>query len=184
MKLTKGEITKLNSEGITTLVALTLLLFAILGTSYYFINKEVSNQDQSLEANKNLLSTNRRDSKEIKFLRENQRSIESMWSTLKNWGTGITAYDLEPFDQVGIIEKTPIPPAKIPSNPIEYAGMKITGTKTEFQRIVSALTDTENAAGLLQVKSCVIQIPNSTLPYSTRPTYLESQMEIVGPISQ
>jgi hypothetical protein len=184
MKITPGEKSQLISEGLTTLVCLAALIGAILFFGNYLIQKELDSQNQVADANKNLLASNRRDAREIKFLRENQRSIENMWSTLKNWGSGITAADLEPFEIVGILDKTPLPAAKTPTNPIQYGGMKITGTKTEFQRILQALTQSEASSGLLQIRSAILQIPNSTLPYSPRPTYLEAQLEIVGPLSQ
>jgi hypothetical protein len=184
MKITSGEKSKLVSEGVVVILCLCAIIGGILFLGHYLINKELENQQQILEANKNLLATNRRDARDIRFLRENQKSIEAMWSTLKNWGTGVSAYDLEVFDQVGIIDKSPIPATRIPSNPIEYGGMKVTGTKTEFQRVASAVADIENASGLLQIKSCVMQLPANQLPYSPRASYLETQMELLGPISQ
>jgi len=184
MKITQGEKAKLTMDGVSTLLCLAALLGAILFVTHYLVGKELENQQQLIEANQNLLATNRRDAKDIKFFRENQKSIETMWSSLKNWGTGITAYDLESFDQVNLIDKTPVPPTRIPANPTEYGGMKITGTKTEFQRILSALAEAERMSGLMQVKSCILQLPTKTLPYNNRATYLESQMELLGPINQ
>jgi len=184
MKITTGEKNKLISDGILTLLCLTAILGIILYFSNYLVQKELDTQNQMAEANKNVLATNRRDAKETKFLRENQKSIDTMWSTLKNWGKGVTPYDVENFDAIGMINKTPIPPTKIPSNPIEYAGIKIMGGKTEYQRLVQAISSSESSSGLLQIKSCIFQLPSNTVPYNLFPTYLDAQLEILGPISQ
>jgi len=184
MKLTQGENSKLISEGIITLLCLSFLIVGTVLLGSFFTNNELDNQQQIQEANTNLQNTNRRDAKELKFLRQHQKSIETMWSTLKNWGAGITAQDLSPFDQVGLINKIPIPPSKIASNSVEYGGLKVFGSKTEFQRLVGAVAEAENRSGLMQIKSAILQLPPTTLPGSMRPSYLEVQMEILGPLSQ
>jgi hypothetical protein len=56
--------------------------------------------------------------------------------------------------------------------------------KTEYQRLLDALTITEAQEGLMQVRAAQFILPNTSLPNAERPTYLNIQMEIVGPLAR
>jgi hypothetical protein len=184
MKLTKSEEYKLKSEGLLVWLLCCGLLVGIFLGGNHFINK-IKEEDQSIvSSTQNMMETNRRDAREIKFLRENEEAIETMWSTLKGWGTGITSSSVMPLAQAGIKEEVPLPPTRVPGNPTEYIGLKIMGDKTEFQRMLDALSVTETQEGLMQVRAAQLMLPANSLPNQARPTYLNIQLELVGPIAR
>lgn len=184
MKLTKTEEYRINSEGfLIVLIFLGILTGIILGGNH-FINKIKEEESTLVDTARNVLETNRKDAREIKFLRENEEAIETMWATLKGWGAGISSSSLLPLSQAGISEEVPLPPTRVPGNPTEYVGLKILGDRTEFQRLVDALSLTESQEGLMQVRAAQLSIPPTAIPNAPRPTYLNIQMEIVGPIAR
>jgi hypothetical protein len=184
MKLTKTEEYKLKTEGLLVwLLCIGILLGVFFGGNHYI--DKIKEEDAAITASiQNMLATNRRDAREIKFLRENEEAIETMWATLKGWGTGITSASVTPLTEAGIKEEIPLPPARVPGNPTEYIGLKILGDRTEYQRLVDALTVTEAQEGLMQIRAAQLKLPNTSLPNAERPTYLNIQLELVGPIAR
>lgn len=184
MKLTKTEEYKIKSEGLLVwLICIGLLVGTFFGGNHY-VNK-IKEEDVAVVAStQNVMDTNRKDAREIKFLRENEEAIETMWATLKGWGTGITSTSVMPLAQAGIKEEVPLPPARVPGNPTEYIGLRIMGDKTEYQRLLDALTITEAQEGLMQIRAAQLKLPNTSLPNAERPTYLNIQMELVGPLAR
>jgi len=184
MKLAKNEENRLFSEGILATAVFAMVLVGTLFGGNFFLKKTTKERDSIVEANANLLATNRRDAKEIKFLRENQQAIETMWSTLKSWGTGVSASSIGALTTSGLVDNVPLPATKVPGNPTEYSGLKISGDKTEFQRLLDALATVENQQGLLQVRYAILQLPASAIPNNPKPIYLNIQMELVAPFSK
>jgi hypothetical protein len=184
MKLTRTEEYKIKTEGVLIwLICIGLLIGVFFGGNHYI--EKIRQDDMAIvTSTQNVMDTNRRDAREIKFLRENEEAIETMWATLKGWGTGITSSSVMPLAQAGIKEEVPLPPARVPGNPTEYIGLKIMGNKTEYQRLLDALTITEAQEGLMQVRAAQFILPNTSLPNAERPTYLNIQMEIVGPLAR
>lgn len=181
MRLTRKEETELTTQG---LLAVLLCMFIALG-AYYGTNSQAQktrdDAKSTISANENLLETNRKDAKEIKFLRENAKSIETMWSTLRGWGDGVKSGAVNPLVEQGLSAVNPLPTAKIPGNPSEYSGLRVGGDKTEFQRLVKALSEVEAEQGLMQVKTATIALPSGARPNAQKPTFLEIQLELVAP---
>jgi len=184
MKLTKSEEYKIRTEGfLIWLMCLALLVGVFLGGNHYI--KKVQEEDNAIvSSTQNMMATNRKDAREIKFLRENEEAIETMWSTLKGWGAGINSTSVGPLIQAGVKEEIPMPPARVPGNPTEYIGLKLLGDRTEYQRLLDALTVTESQEGLMQVMGAQLKLPNTSLPNAERPTYLNIQLELVGPLAR
>lgn len=184
MRLTKSEEYRLSTEAV---IALLVFLGLAVGTYFggdYFIKKTLLEDKTIRDATVTVLETNRKDAKEIKFLRENEEAIETMWSTLKSWGTGVSDTSVLPLTEAGLDNKNPLPPTKVPGNPTEYIGMKILGDKTEFQRFVDALSLVETQEGLMQIRAGQLSLPSTTEPNAERPIYLNIMIEAVGPVAR
>lgn len=184
MKLTQKENYKTNTEAV-----LASLIFAAIMIGTYFLGEHyienIKLEDQGIrEATIGVFEANRADSKEIKFLRENEEPIETMWSTLKSWGTGITDTAILPLTEAGLENKSPLPPSKTPGNPTEYVGMKLLGDRTEYQRFVDALSLVETQEGLMQIRAATIALPSASEPFAERPIYLNIMTEAIGPLAR
>jgi hypothetical protein len=184
MRLTRSEENKIYSEGIIILLVLAILLAGILFGGNRMISGLKTEQASILMGNQSLLLGNRKDMKEVKFFRENQQAIEAMWSTLKGWGGGVAIGALRPLTQVGITEGIPLPSTKTPGNPTEYSGYMVMGEKSEFQRLMEAISLIEAQQGLLQIRSATFQLPIDMAPNGGKPTYLNTKMELVAPNSK
>lgn len=184
MRLTKTEEYKSSTEASLAFIVFIGLAVGIYFLGDYFINK-VTVEDRTIrDSTISILETNRKDAKEIKFLRENEESIETMWSTLKSWGTGVSDAALLPLTEAGLDNKVPLPPTKVPGNPTEYVGMKLLGGQTEYQRFVDAISLVETQEGLLQVRAAQLGLPGTMEPNTERPIYLNIMIEAVGPIAR
>lgn len=184
MRLTKSEEYKASTEAIIALVFFIAIAVGAYFLGDYFVNKVVVQDRTIRDATVSILETNRKDAKEIKFLRENEEAIETMWSTLKSWGTGISDSSLLPLTEAGLDNKTPLPPTKAPGNPTDYVGMKVLGDRTEFQRFVDALSLVETQEGLMQIRAAQLALPGAMEPNAERPIYLNIMVEAVGPVSK
>lgn len=184
MKLSKQEESKLLTHGVlVTLIFLMLLIGSYMGMNYLVqeTNKEAAT---TVEANKNLLITNRKEARETRFLKENGPAIEAMWTTLKSWGSGVTTGNVSALTSAGLVDSLPLPPSRLPGNPTEYAGLRLSGNKTEYQRFLDALSNVEAAQGLVQVRSTTISLPPSIPPNAPKPTFLNIQLELVAPLAR
>lgn len=184
MKLTRNEESRLLTQGITAVVVCFVLAAGLFyGTRSQAI-KMISEAKGTMVANESILDTNRKEAKEIRFLRDNSKAIETMWSTLKGWGDGVKLANVAALTESGLDGNMPIAPTKIPGNPTEYAGMRLSGDKTEFQRMMAGLAKVEANQGLLQVRSATLSLPQGVEPNAKRPTFLNIQLEIVAPSSK
>jgi hypothetical protein len=184
MRLTKAEEYRASTEGLVVLLVFLGLAVGAYFLGDYFIKKVLVEERGIKDSTVSVMETNRKDAKEIKFLRENEESIETMWSTLKSWGTGISDTAILPLTEAGVDNKSPLPPAKVPGNPTEYVGMKLLGDRTEFQRFVDALSLVETQEGLMQVRAGALALPGTVEPNAERPIYLNIMLEAVGPIAR
>jgi hypothetical protein len=107
-----------------------------------------------------------------------------MWTTLKNWGGALTPIQLNNLHQIGMVDMVPLPPQRYPGNTQEYTGLKVSGNKAEFQKILDGLAATENQLGLMQVRTTIIKLPATVPPNYGKPTYVDAQFEIVGPVTK
>jgi hypothetical protein len=185
MKLSRHEEAKLLTQGL----AAVLLCVGLVAASFYIPHKKVQEivaQNRSIETvNEGMHRDNNKVAKEITFLRENEKAIETLWATLRGWGNGVRLENIDPLVTVaGIDTYAAIPPTKIPGNNVEYAGMKIIGDKTEFQRMMTSLSEVESKQGLLQVRSAKFELPQDGEPNALRPTFLMMSLEIVAPASK
>jgi hypothetical protein len=184
MRLTKTEEYRSSTEATISLFVFLALAVGAYFLGDYFINKVIVEDRSIRDATISVLETNRKDAKEIKFLRENEEAIETMWSTLKSWGTGVSDNSVLPLTEAGLDNKAPLPPTKVPGNPTEYVGMKILGDRTEFQRFVDALSLVETQEGLMQIRAAQLSLPGTVEPNAERPIYLNIMIEAVGPIAR
>jgi hypothetical protein len=184
MKLTKAEESKLITEGI-----LGILAILIVGAAMFWAgNEQVERLTEAAavvhESNQTLLETNRKEAKEIRFLRDNAEAIETIWSRLKGWGDGVKVSNIEPLRAAGLENIVSLPKARIPGNPIPFGGVRIDGNKTEFQRMLVGLGAVEENQGLLQVRRAELKLPPETLPNAAKPTFLDIELEIVAPATK
>jgi hypothetical protein len=184
MKLTSLEEKKITTEAVLAALLFLGVLVGVVGGGRYLVGKKVAEQKTMVEGGQSLLEQNRKDAKEIKFLSENQTAIDTMWSTLKGWGSGLTQNQVLPLTQSGLGDLAQIPASKVPGNPTEYSGLRLSGDKTEYQRFLDALAGIESQEGLMQVRSCILELPSLVLPNSTKPTYLRIQVELVAPVAK
>lgn len=184
MRLTKSEEYKSSTEASLALVFFLALAVGTYFIGDYFINKVVVEDRAIKDATVGVLESNRKDAKEIKFLRENEEAIETMWSTLKSWGTGVSDTAVLPLTEAGLDNKSPLPPTKVPGNPTDYVGMKLLGDRTEYQRFVDALSLVETQEGLLQIRAAQMSLPGAVEPNAERPIYLNIMIEAIGPIAR
>lgn len=184
MKLTTIEEKKILTEAVLAFLVFLIALIGIVAGGKYVVDKKIKEQHSIVEGGQSLLDQNRKDAKELKFLSENQTAIDTMWGTLKGWGTGLTQAQIAPLTQAGLGDVTAISATKVPGNTTEYSGLKLTGEKTEYQRFVDALASLESQEGLMQVRSCAMELPSLVLPNSTKPTFLRIQVELVAPVAK
>lgn len=184
MRLTKKEETELMTQGL--LAVLCCILVGV--TAFYATHRQAESlreeARQMIVSNEAILESNRREGKEIRFLRENAKMIESMWTTLKGWGDGVKPGAVNPLSEVGVSTISELPSTKIPQNPSEYAGLLVSGDKTEFQRIVKAVAEIEAEQGLLQVRSALLVLPGEAKPNAPKPTFLNVTLELVAPTTK
>lgn len=184
MKLSRHEENKLVTQGF----AAVAFCLAITAAAFYFPHKKTGKLSLEAETmrmvNETMHMDNTTVAKEITFLRENERVIETLWTTLRGWGNGVKLENVDPLITAGVDSHATISPGKIPGNPIEYSGMRLRGERTEFQRLMVALNDIEKRQGLIQVRSAKVQLPENSEPNALRPTFLEMNLEIVAPSSK
>jgi hypothetical protein len=184
MRLTKKEETAVLTNGLLAVLVCALAGIGIFYATHSQAESLREEARQTIVANEALLDSNRKDGKEIRFLRENAKVIEAMWSTLKGYGDGVRRGAVNPLIDVGLGNITELPPTKIPQNPSEYAGLRVSGDKTEFQRAVKALAEVEAEQGLMQVRSASMALPGEARPNAVKPTFLNIQFELVAPSTQ
>jgi hypothetical protein len=184
MRLTKQEENQLASEGFLAVLVCLGILIAILWGGNYLRKEMELNTSAVRDTTINMRESNRKEAREIKFLRENEEAIEAMWATLKGWGGGVNSSSVMPLTEAELVDQIPLPPTKIPGNPTEYVGVRLLGERTEFQRLAAALSIVEAQEGLLQVRSATLALPGYSVPNGPRPTYLNIQVEVVGPLAK
>lgn len=184
MRLTRKEESELLTHGILALLSCIILGIATFWIIYAQVESLRDESRQTKITNESLLESNRRDGKEIRFLRDNAKTIEAKWATYKGWGDGVRPGSINPLVEAGVASMTELPASKLPQNPTEYSGLRLTGDKTEFQRLVKALAEIEAQQGLLQVRSASLTLPGEVRPNSLKPTFLEIQLELVAPASR
>lgn len=184
MRLTKKEETEIMTHGLLAVLACAIAGIGIFYASHSQAQSLREEAKQAVVANEALLDANRRDGKEIRFLRENAKAIETMWSTLKGYGDGVRPGAVNPLADAGLGNITELPSAKIPQNPSEYGGLRVTGDKTEFQRALKALAEVEAEQGLLQVRAASMTLPGEIRPFASKPTFLNIQFELVAPTAE
>lgn len=184
MKLTKSEENQLTSEGFLSILLCLGILVGILWGGNHLRKTIEKNAIEIKTTTANMRESNRKTAREIKFLRENEEAVVSMWSALKRWGNGVNSSTVMPLTEAELTDQIPIPPIKTPGNPTGYIGLKLMGDKTEFQRFTSALALVESQEGLLQVKGATLALPGTSVPNGLRPTFLNIQVELVGPLAQ
>lgn len=184
MRLSPHEEIQLKKEGILVTLIFSLLLTFTLTTGRSFVTSSLKEIEGIRQTTQQTHQANQKAVSENKYLRDNQQNIEMLWSTLKSSASGINLSQLGAFTQIGISDSIIIPPQKNPGNTTDYAGIRLSGARAEFQKTVDALATVENSHGLLQVKSLTLKLPQNTQPNGLKPTFIDVQIEMIAPITK
>lgn len=184
MRLSPDEEKTIKKEGILVTLLFSLILTITITTGRSMVFSALKEAEAIRQSAQQIHQANQRTANENKYLRDNQQTIETFWSTLKTSASGVNLNQLGALTQVGVTDNSIIPPFKIPGNPTDYAGVKLAGNHAEFQRLLDAIASVENSHGLLQVKTAALKLPPNAEPNALKPTFIDLQIEMVAPLTK
>lgn len=191
-------------EAKSTIGVLILFLIPLIAVGYftqkYFTTKEEKNITAQAQT-EGVFEKNQIDIEEIRIIQGNQEQIDTTWKLLTRWNQGTVNQDSirllsdAGFDNINPIlhnQRTPglpNPQKGRPERPVfnrggiadNYSKIEAKSEKTEFLRIITAISKIEENEGLTQVERATLILPPGTTPYQDHATYLNIDLLLATP---
>lgn len=164
-------------SGVGVLLLLSGILFGGAAGQYAYTYTKTTEYASKIETDRARIQEIQQSMLKLKFYEDRKSKIENnhkIYAAVKS-GPGrkedlgpFVAYGFENFGMLFVKE------AKQP-------GISISGSKTEFQRILEAVAQVEAKYPLLQFSRLQMSLPEGVAPLSDKPTYLECTGELYSP---
>lgn len=164
------------TTGAYTACILLLVMTAVLWSiEISHINQIIDQGQRAAKKAKTLSEENKNMGEKVAFLEKNQQTIRTQWIKLSQsiHLNSLNKNETYMFEAIGINNITPNRQNIIPGL-VRY---NLQTDRAEWQRICSALIEFEQNYALLQYDSVNLSLPPDTLPFASRPTYLELSVQ-------
>lgn len=164
-------------SGLFFLLILSGLLFGGAAAQYAYTYTKTTEYVGMIEADRGKIQEAEQALMILKFYEERRSKIENNHRIYESARSGpAKKEDLEPFSNYGF-ENFGLFFIKDFKQP----GVQLSGTKTEFQRILEAVSQVEAKYPLLQFTKMQMDLPEGVAPLAEEPTYLDCSAELYSP---
>lgn len=164
-------------SGVGFLILLSGVLFGGAAVQYAYTYTKTTEYFGMIEADRAKIQEVQQAKLLLKFYEERRGKIENNHRIYEAVKAGpAKKEDLEPFSNYGFENF-----GLLFIKDFKQPGVQLSGTKTEFQRILEAVSQVEAKYPLLQFTKIQMDLPEGVVPLSEEPTYLDCSAELYSP---